>query len=40
MLPDDFATLEEFWEFWDTHSSADYEDELESIEVEIDLINE
>lgn len=36
-LPDDFATLEEFWGFWDTHSSADYEDVMEPVEVEIDL---
>jgi len=36
-LPDDFATLEEFWGFWDTHSSADYEDVMESVEFEIDL---
>jgi predicted nuclease of predicted toxin-antitoxin system len=31
ILPDDFATLEEFWGFWDTHSSADYEEGLEII---------
>jgi hypothetical protein len=31
----DFTTLEEFWAFWDTHSSADYEDAMESVEVEI-----
>jgi len=37
MLPEDFATLEELWSFWDTHSSADYEDAMESVEVEIDL---
>jgi hypothetical protein len=36
-LPDDFTTLEELWEFWDTHSSADYEDAMESVEVESDL---
>lgn len=37
VLPDDFATIEEFWDFWDTHSSADYEDALEDITVEVDL---
>ena len=37
MLPEDFATIEAFWSFWDTHSSADYEDIMESVEVEIDL---
>lgn len=39
VLPDDFATLEEFWDFWDTHSTADYEDEMESVEVEIDPLS-
>jgi hypothetical protein len=37
VLPEDFATIEAFWSFWDTHSSADYEDVMESVEVEIDL---
>lgn len=37
MLPENFTTLEEMWGFWDTHSSADYEDVMESVEVEIDL---
>jgi hypothetical protein len=36
-LPENFGTLEELWGFWDTHSSADYEDAMESVEVEIDL---
>ena len=35
-LPDNFTTLDEFWGFWDTHSSADYEDAMESVEIEID----
>jgi hypothetical protein len=35
-LPENFATLEEFWKFWDTHSSADYEDTMEAVVVEID----
>lgn len=35
-LPDNFATLEEFWEFWDTHSSADYEDDMEAVVVELE----
>jgi len=37
VLADDFSTLEELSGFWDTHSSADYEDVVEPIEVEIDL---
>ncbi|RPH75418.1 MAG: hypothetical protein EHM80_16270, partial [Nitrospiraceae bacterium] len=36
-LPENFATIEEFWGFWDTHSSADYEDVMEPVEAEIDL---
>jgi hypothetical protein len=36
-LPENFATLEEFWEFWETHSSADYEEWMEPVEVEIAL---
>ena len=36
-LPEDFGTIEEFWEFWDMHSSADYEDVMETVEAEIDL---
>jgi hypothetical protein len=36
-LPEDFATIEELWSFWDTHSSADYEDVMEAVDVEIDL---
>jgi hypothetical protein len=36
-LPENFSTLEELSDFWDTHSSADYEDVMEPVEVEIDL---
>ncbi len=36
-LPDNFASLEQFWGVWDSHSSADYEDLMEPVEVEIDL---
>ena len=35
-LPDNFTTLAEFRGFWDTHSSADYEDAMEAVEFEID----
>lgn len=34
-LPESFDSLEAFWEFWDTHSSADYEDLMEPVEVEL-----
>ena len=36
-LPDNFTNLEDFWNFWDAHSSADYEDAMEDVEVEIAL---
>jgi len=36
-LPEDFDSLEEFWEFWDTHSTADYEDQMEDVDVDIDI---
>jgi hypothetical protein len=36
-LPESFDTLEAFWEFWDTHSSADYEDLMEPVEFEVEL---
>ncbi len=36
-LPNNFSTFEELWGFWDTHSSADYEDAMDAVEVEIDL---
>ena len=39
-LPENFTTLEAFWEFWDTHSSADYEDVMEPVDAEIDLVSE
>jgi hypothetical protein len=31
----DFATLEEEAEFWDTHDSAEFEDEWEPVEFEV-----
>ena len=37
LLPENFDTVEELWSFWDTHSSADYEDVMEAVEVEVDL---
>jgi hypothetical protein len=39
-IPENFETLEEFWEFWDEHSLADYEDKLQEIEVEVNLQDE
>jgi len=34
-LPAEFSSLEEIQDFWDEHSSADYEDELETVEMEL-----
>jgi hypothetical protein len=34
-LPESFRTLEEFWAFWDTHSTADYEDFMEDVDMRI-----
>ncbi len=37
VLPESFNTLEELSDFWDTHSTADYEEVMEPVEAEIDL---
>ena len=37
VLPDNFTSLDEFLEFWDTHSSADYEHSMETVAVEVEL---
>lgn len=37
LLPENFDSLEEFWAFWDTHSTADYEDFMEDVDVQINL---
>jgi len=36
-IPDHFASAEEAGEFWDTHSAADYLDEMEEVEMEFDI---
>jgi len=36
-IPEEFKTLEEAAEFWDTHDSIDYEDVLEDVEITVDL---
>ena len=36
-LPESFETLDDLWEFWDTHSSADYEDLMEDVDVAVDI---
>lgn len=34
-IPDDFASIEEAAEFWDTHSLADYWDQTAEVEIEV-----
>lgn len=36
-LPENFGSLEEFWAFWDSHSTADYEDFMEDVDVHVDI---
>ncbi len=36
-LPEQFQSLEEAGEFWDAHSSADYEDYMQAAHFEVDL---
>ena len=36
-LPDEFQSLEEAGEFWDTHSSSDYEEFMREAQFEVDL---
>ena len=36
-LPEDFASIEALWDFWDSHSSADYEDLMEPVELFVEL---
>ena len=36
-MPQGFGSLEEFWRFWDTHSSADYENLMVPVDSELDL---
>lgn len=39
-LPDEFKTIEEAANFWDTHSLADYEDFQRDIQFEVELKSE
>lgn len=36
-LPDEFQSLEEAGEFWDMHSSSDYEEFMREAQFEVDL---
>ena len=39
-LPEEFKTIEEAAEFWDTRSLADYEDVQKDVEFEVELKSE
>jgi hypothetical protein len=34
-IPDEFASIDEAAEFWDTHSLADYWDQTQEVEIEV-----
>jgi hypothetical protein len=36
-IPEHFESAEEAGEFWDSHSAADYWDDMEEVEMEFDL---
>lgn len=36
-IPDDFGTVEEAVEFWDTHSVTDYWDLMEEVDMQFDI---
>jgi len=34
-IPEEFTSTEEIQDFWDTHSSADYWDEMEDVQMQL-----
>ena len=34
-IPENFSSIEEAAEFWDTHSITDYQDEMSEIEIDV-----
>jgi predicted DNA binding CopG/RHH family protein len=36
-IPDEFTTLEEAGEFWDTESAADHWDQMDDVAMEVDI---
>ncbi len=36
-IPENFRTLDELWDFWDTHSTADYPEFLKPVRVSVRL---
>lgn len=36
-IPETFESAEQAGEFWDTHSAADYVDQMTEVQVEVDI---
>jgi len=36
-LPENFRSLGEFWRFWDAHSTADYEELMEDVDLRVNI---
>ena len=36
-IPKDFAALEQAGEFWDSHSAADYWDQMEDVKMDVNI---
>ncbi|MBI3536950.1 MAG: hypothetical protein HY070_05265, partial [Chloroflexi bacterium] len=36
-IPKEFRSLEEAGAFWDTHSAAEYGDQMEDVEMQVDI---
>jgi hypothetical protein len=36
-IPEEFDSLEDAGEFWDTHSAADYRDDMVDVALEVDI---
>ncbi len=36
-LPENFDSIQALWDFWDTRSTADYEDLMEDVDFEVDI---
>ena len=36
-IPKEFRSIDEFWKFWDSHSTADYQDQMEDVEVSVNI---
>lgn len=37
LIPESFASIEEAAEFWDSHSTSDYEDLMREVDLQVDI---